>query len=40
MTSASGYDLEPLPYDLKKQLALKLTSAERKRNVAAALPHP
>jgi hypothetical protein len=29
MTSASGYDLEPLPYDLKKQLALKLTSAER-----------
>ena len=29
MTSASGYNLEPLPYDLKKQLALKLTPAER-----------
>lgn len=29
MTSASGYDLKPLPYDLRKQLALKLTSAER-----------
>ena len=29
MTSASGYSLDPLPYDLKKQLALKLTAAER-----------
>jgi peptide-methionine (R)-S-oxide reductase len=27
--SASGYSLEPLPYDVKKDLALKLTPAER-----------
>jgi peptide-methionine (R)-S-oxide reductase len=27
--SASGYSLEPLPYDLKKDLALKLSPAER-----------
>jgi peptide-methionine (R)-S-oxide reductase len=27
--SATGYSLEPLPYDVKKELALKLTPAER-----------
>jgi peptide-methionine (R)-S-oxide reductase len=27
--SATGYSLEPLPYDVKKDLALKLTPAER-----------
>jgi peptide-methionine (R)-S-oxide reductase len=27
--SASGYSLEPLPYDVKKDLALKLSPAER-----------
>jgi len=27
--SASGYSLDPLPYDLKKDLALKLSPAER-----------
>jgi peptide-methionine (R)-S-oxide reductase len=27
--SASGYSIEPLPYEAKKQLALKLTPAER-----------
>jgi peptide-methionine (R)-S-oxide reductase len=29
MTSESGYSIDPLPYELKKQLALKLTPAER-----------
>jgi peptide-methionine (R)-S-oxide reductase len=29
MTSESGYGIDPLPYELKKQLALKLTPAER-----------
>jgi len=27
--SASGYSLDPLPYELKKELALKLSPAER-----------
>ncbi|HEX2197964.1 MAG TPA: peptide-methionine (R)-S-oxide reductase MsrB [Burkholderiales bacterium] len=27
--SASGYSLDPLPYEVKKQLAMKLTPAER-----------
>jgi peptide-methionine (R)-S-oxide reductase len=29
MKSDSGYSIDPLPYELKKQLALKLTAAER-----------
>jgi peptide-methionine (R)-S-oxide reductase len=29
MTSASGFSIEPLEYEVKKQLALKLTPAER-----------